>query len=445
MIRGKILLLIGIIPVLVFAFSDGPPPGVTGACRNLACTEKEDTCVDCHVGTALNGGPGSVTITAPSTYTSGTTYPITVTVMDPDQRRWGFELSVRTQSGQQAGNLIPGSDGFTKRLANFSGIQYISHTSNGTRPGMQNGVSFSFSWEAPDVSVGPVIFNAAGNAANASFSELGDRIYHHSVTSQPQMAQPVPSVNEGGVVNNASFAVHPAPIASGTILAIFGNRLTKNNVSVNDTFLLPDGTVTPELGGASVKINGIASPMLRAFPTQLVVQMPTELTGIASAQIEVTVDGQSSASRTFFVDSTSPGIFSVNAQGTGQGAILNGVELNQGISSLAAPSGSFPNSRPARPGETVVIFCTGLGEVNPPVPTGVLASGLHNSVNPATVTIDGLSASVQFSGLAPNFAGLYQVNVVIPQGARAGNEIPVVLTIGGKPSNTVTIAVSPAN
>ena len=72
---------------------------------------------------------------------------------------------------------------------------------------------------------------------------------------------------------------------------------------------------------------------------------------------------------------------------------------------------------------------------------GVLASSLHNTVNAPTVTMDGLPATVQFSGLAPGFVGLYQVNAVVPAGTRSSNDIPVVLTVGGTESNTVTIAV----
>ncbi|MBI4442060.1 MAG: hypothetical protein HY649_01645 [Acidobacteria bacterium] len=435
----KILPLALALPVILLAFPFGPPPGVSGA-------PGEGTCTACHGGTE-NSGPGSVTITVPSSYSSGTTFPIVVTVSDPNQRRWGFELSVRTAANQQAGTLIPGTDGFTQPTnpSTLSGIQFITHTTQGTRLGTTGGASFNFQWQAPDVAVGSVTFYVAANAANGDNTPGGDRIYTSSATVPPQpISVPVPSVSEGGVVNNASFALHPASIAPNTIIAIFGSNLTKNNVIVDDTFLGTDGKVTTTLGGASVKINGIAAPMLRAFPGQLVVQMPVELTGVASAQVEVNVEGQSQSStpRTFFVDAHSPGIFFV---GTGQGAVLNGVELNQGIKSLAAPVGSFPNARPARPGETVVIFCTGLGRVNDPVPTGVLASGEHRTVETTTVTIDGLPGVVDFAGLAPGFAGLYQVNVRIPGGTRTGNDLPVVLTVGGKQSNTVTIAVSTAN
>ena len=89
--------------------------------------------------------------------------------------------------------------------------------------------------------------------------------------------------------------------------------------------------------------------------------------------------------------------------------------------------GSFPNARPDLPGEVVVVFCTGMGQVSPFIPTGALLPTLHHTVTQRTVTIDGIPATIAFSGLAPNFAGLYQVNVHIPEGARSGDSVPVVL------------------
>jgi uncharacterized protein (TIGR03437 family) len=58
-----------------------------------------------------------------------------------------------------------------------------------------------------------------------------------------------------------------------------------------------------------------------------------------------------------------------------------------------------------------------------------------------TVTIGGVPALVTFSGLAPGFAGLYQVNAQVPSGTASGSSISVVIGIGGVQSNTVTIAV----
>jgi uncharacterized protein (TIGR03437 family) len=73
-------------------------------------------------------------------------------------------------------------------------------------------------------------------------------------------------------------------------------------------------------------------------------------------------------------------------------------------------------SNPAHPGETIVIYATGYGPVNPAVPVGVAAplSPLSRTVTPAVVTFNGVDGAVQFAGLTTGYAGLYQVNVVVP-------------------------------
>lgn len=285
-------------------------------------------------------------------------------------------------------------------------------------------------WRAPDISVGPVVFNVAGNAANGDFNHTGDRIYTAAVTvpPSPPPVSGTPSVNDGGIVSNASFAPGTNPLAPGTIIAIFGAGLTDGSSAESSAFG-NDGKLLTTLAGARVTINGIAAPIFSAFPTQINAQAPAELAGVTSATIEVTVAGQASAPRTFFVDSISPGIFTVPSGGQGPGAITH------------ADGSLVTTQNPARPGEVVIIFGTGLGQVNPPVATGAPAAGLHTTVATPTVTIDGLPAEVQFSGLAPGFVSLNQVNVRVPPSTRSASDIPVVLTIGGKQSNTVRIAV----
>ena len=106
---------------------------------------------------------------------------------------------------------------------------------------------------------------------------------------------------------------------------------------------------------------------------------------------------------------------------------------------LTSPSLYAQN--PAEAGEVVIIFCTGLGQVYPPLASGAPAAGLHTTVLVPTVTIAGLPAEVQFSGLAPGFVGLYQVNVEVPLSIQTSSTNPFVLSIGGKQSNQVTMAV----
>ncbi|HTW63443.1 MAG TPA: hypothetical protein VME17_02455, partial [Bryobacteraceae bacterium] len=98
---------------------------------------------------------------------------------------------------------------------------------------------------------------------------------------------------------------------------------------------------------------------------------------------------------------------------------------------------------PASAGDVLIIYCSGLGPVSPPVPAGSAASAtqLSNTVNPVTVTVAGQAASVLFAGLAPGFAGLYQVNAVVPTGIAASTSVPVVLTVSGRSSVPVTISI----
>ena len=239
-----------------------------------------------------------------------------------------------------------------------------------------------------------------------------------------------PAVSDGGVVNSASYAPSPVPVAPGSIAAIFGSNLNNGSAVLFSCFG-PDGKLATSLGGASVRINDIPAPMFYSTPGQLGIQIPFELAGQTSATIQATVGGQTSLSRTIFLDALAPGIFTANNQGTGAAAALH----EDGVTPVT-------EQRPARPGEVVVLYATGLGAVTPALATGAPSTGNRTSAT-ATVNIDGIPGEVQFSGTAPGFVGLNQINIQIPPNTRPAPNIPVVLSIGGKQSNSVTIAVSP--
>jgi uncharacterized protein (TIGR03437 family) len=137
--------------------------------------------------------------------------------------------------------------------------------------------------------------------------------------------------------------------------------------------------------------------------------------------------GTSSSQATINLQATSPGIFTVNSQGSGDGAILH------------ADNTLVTAANPAKAGETVVIFCTGLGVTKPPVVSGRAASG-EPVVAATTVAIGGKDAPVAFAGLAPGFVGLYQVNAVVPSGV--SGSVSLVITAAGTASRSdVTIRV----
>jgi adhesin/invasin len=120
----------------------------------------------------------------------------------------------------------------------------------------------------------------------------------------------------------------------------------------------------------------------------------------------------------------------VDESGHGQGAIVN---LQNLLVDATAPAAS---------GDTVVIYGTGLGAVTPTVPAGVPAPASPLSqAGAVTVTIGGQPAGVAFAGLSPGFAGLYQINVVVPSGVTPGSQVPVVINVAGQTSPPVTMAV----
>jgi uncharacterized protein (TIGR03437 family) len=244
----------------------------------------------------------------------------------------------------------------------------------------------------------------------------------------------VPQILAGGVVNGASFAPAPSPVAQGSIAAIFGSNLASGTGSAT---ALPLPT---SMYGAKVSINGIQAPLFFVSPGQINAQIPWEVGNASQLSVQVTVNGL--ASNTLAVDAANvaPGCFTINQ--AGQGAILIA-----GTDILAAPSGSIPGrtSRPAVPGDYLSLFCTGLGAVTnrPASGAGAPISSLSTTLLTPTVTIGAVPAGVPFSGLVPGLVGLNQINVLVPDGAPAGDAVPVVISIGGRTSNTVMVAVEP--
>jgi uncharacterized protein (TIGR03437 family) len=135
--------------------------------------------------------------------------------------------------------------------------------------------------------------------------------------------------------------------------------------------------------------------------------------------------------------SAEPAIFTTNLLGTGQGYIF--VVPGPGQQILADPSA------PAKAGDVILVYCTGLGPVDPPVTAGQAVSSdvLHRAANPVTLTIGGVSVTPEFAGLTPGFTGLYQINATrMPDGVTPGNQVPVTITVGGVyQSPPVTMAV----
>jgi uncharacterized protein (TIGR03437 family) len=237
-----------------------------------------------------------------------------------------------------------------------------------------------------------------------------------------------------GVVNAASSAPFTAYLSPGEFLTLYGSGLAPSQASASVPF-------PTALNGVQVMINQRPAPIYYVSPTQISVIVPYFTESVA--QIQVINHGANSNIVTELVGSTSAGVFTNNPVG--------------GIGYAAALHPDFsvvsPTS-PAKIGETIAVYLTGLGAVNPTVTDGAAAPSSPLSVTthiPFVYVYDSagncptdsngncVAATVTFSGLAPGFAGLYQINFTIPTGLATGDGT---LEIFGLDSDTIEPLIS---
>lgn len=229
-------------------------------------------------------------------------------------------------------------------------------------------------------------------------------------------------------LNGASFNLSQT-IIPGSLISLFGQGLASATAQAS-AIPLP-----VSLGGVSITIDGIPAPVLFVSSTQVNLQVPWTVQP-GNPKMVITVDGVVSAAFTITAGYVSPAIFSTQF-GVGQAIAINP------DGSLAGPTGSIPGiaARPAKPGETIIILATALGEVSPSIATGAASSdALRNTTITPTVLIGGVAGQLSFSGLSPQFVGVNQLNVVVPK-VPAGVVSLQIDTDGFRTSDKVTIAV----
>jgi uncharacterized protein (TIGR03437 family) len=227
------------------------------------------------------------------------------------------------------------------------------------------------------------------------------------------------SLHVNSMTNAASYTPTVAP---GELVSLFGTGLAASTASATQ---LP---LPAQLSDVQVTVNGIAAPLVYASPLQVNAQIPFE-TATGMAQVQVS-SAAGTSTLTVQVAATAPAIFSLNQQGTGPGAILHGATYQV-----------VTASNPAVGGEIISIYCTGLGAVNPAAQTGAVPPDPPPQlVAPVQVLIAGAMAPITYQGVAPGYAGLYQINVQIPTGTPSGPR-PLQIIQNGAASNTVTVTV----
>lgn len=241
----------------------------------------------------------------------------------------------------------------------------------------------------------------------------------------PILAQK-PVIN--AVTNAASFApmnVTGHALAPGSMATIFGSNLASG------TAIADGAALSTILGGTSVTAKGVLAPLFYVSPGQINFQVPSSTVtdsgpGLTYGQAPVIVTTGAGVSDPVNAGTyeNSPGIFTLNATGCGQAAVLN--VAPDGTVSLNSPSNS------ASPGDWISVFGTGIGIVYSAPPDGRPAPGspLTQSEVVFGAWLDGVSANTRFMGRAPGLVGVDQLNAWIPPGVRQGCAVP--LSIGSR-------------
>ncbi len=242
-----------------------------------------------------------------------------------------------------------------------------------------------------------------------------------TVTFTVLTASGAPAMLVGALISSAATSSAATGVAPGSLASIYGDNLT-NSTAQAATLPLPS-----QLGGVSVIIGGYTARLLYVSASQINLQIPSEiLPGKASFEV---IGPLGTATGTATIVQAQPGMF-VNYS-----AFLSPIIVN--------PDGSLNDpSHPAHPGDYVVLYMTGQGPLDTPVPDGAAAPSNPpaRAVLPVSVTVGGLDAPVSFAGLTPTLTALFQVNVQIP--AIYDGIHPLIVTVGSAASDIFPISVS---
>jgi uncharacterized protein (TIGR03437 family) len=219
-----------------------------------------------------------------------------------------------------------------------------------------------------------------------------------------------------GVLDAASLL--PGPLAAGQLIVISGNGLGPEEQA---DYEVVDGGVPASLAGTQVLVDGIPAPLLSVSASQVNAVTPFAMAAALEAKLQVVYRGVRGNLVSLQVAPAVPGLFTLDTSGKGQAFVLN--------------DDDSPNSaaNPAGRGSIVALHATGLGETDPQVADGAIATS-SGAIKPRIAiraSVGGLDAQVVEVGAVPGVVvGYFRIRVRIPQDAPAGDAVPVSITAG---------------
>ena len=247
----------------------------------------------------------------------------------------------------------------------------------------------------------------------------------------------VPAIPSGGVVSASAFGGLPS-VSPGSWIEIYGSNLAADTRGWGGNDF--NGINAPtSVDGTSVAIGGQAAFIDYISPGQVNALVPSNV-GTGLQEITVTTATGISAPFNITVNAVEPGLLAPSSFS------VNGITYAVALfsdGSYVLPTGAILgiSSHPAKPGDEIVLYGVGFGPVTPSIPAGQLVQQANSLSNSFQMFIGGMPAMALYSGLAPNYTGLYQFNIVVPN-IGPGNAVPLTFSLGGvNGTQTLYIAV----
>ncbi len=425
-----------------FGFSAGPPIFATGVPVDPVAT----SCIRCHRGNDLNAPGGSLKVET-FHYRPGQRQTVKVTIGHPEAARWGFQITARRASDltQRAGSFVI-TPGYRVRCSDdpngrdvtpaapcpASALEFGEQDSTNNLGGSGGFKTYELEWTAPATDVGDVVFYVSGNAANGNFANTGDRIYSNAEAPfriEPE-GRPCPNPTRATVREVRSAASGGREVAMNTLISLYGTGFAAADVKrAAGPADFRTGRFPTELACVALEVAGQRVPITYVQGDQINAQLPA---GVPSGSVlyRLIINPSSPAplitEGSLTVSTYAPELFRFPGTTTAAGVALDGTYI--------ANSSLGSGARPARPGEVVQLYATGLGPTEPVWQAGEFPDRASRTRETVTVVIGGITltaADVSYAGIVPGaISGLYQINVRVPATATDG-EWPVSLSVGG--------------
>jgi uncharacterized protein (TIGR03437 family) len=410
----------------------------------------------------VNGGPGSVAITATSTWNVvviDSWIQVTSSTSGASNGIVTFTVPANTQ-GPRSGVILIGNQTYTiyqngTPTGTTAGCSYLIQ-SNTVQTAPAAGTSNGFiqiitaqgcAWTATKTAAwltiksgstgtgnGAVSYSVAANATgiprSAPIVIAGQTV---AVNQESGTVPRSPAVSAGGVVNTANYAPGGPPngaLAQGSFFSIYGSDLGPDPFVKADTYPLP-----ATLGGVAVQItqgaNKYDAYLVFVSKGQINAILPSAVP-VGTAQVVVTYNGVTGAPATITVVKTSVGIFYQQIDNQNFG-------IAQNINSATDYPLNLPGT-PAKPGQYVILWGTGIGPITGADNIAPPAGDMDGV--PVSITVGGIAAQRVYAGRQPQTAAVDNIYFTVPAGVPYGCYVPVAIAAGGVTANTTVIAIT---